>query len=108
MAFCKAESAMKQREKVLQGSVKATLRERVFAKRSGRGAHCLSPQGESMQPQRSERCRPLKKRRLLRCPPFSSLNVRAKYVSLLDLSGVLHPAFLNGRIKYNRPVAKRF
>jgi hypothetical protein len=43
------------RETVLQGSVKATLRERFFAKRSDRGANCLSPKGEFLRPQRSER-----------------------------------------------------
>jgi hypothetical protein len=30
------------------------------------------------------------------------------YASLLELSGALHPAFLNGRINSGRTVAKRF
>jgi hypothetical protein len=42
------------RETVLQGSFKAPLRERFLAKRSDRGANCLSPQGEFLLPQRSE------------------------------------------------------
>ena len=32
----------------------------------------------------------------------------SRYASFLGLSDVLHLAFLNGRIKYNRTVAKRF
>jgi hypothetical protein len=43
------------RETVLQGEVKTPLRERFFAKRSARGANCLSPKGEFLRPQRSER-----------------------------------------------------
>jgi hypothetical protein len=31
---------------VLQGSFKASLRERFLANRNGRGATCLSPEGE--------------------------------------------------------------
>jgi hypothetical protein len=43
------------RETVLQGSVKASLRKRFFAKWSDRGANCLSPKGEFLRPQRNER-----------------------------------------------------
>jgi hypothetical protein len=35
--------------------IKAPLRERFSAKRSARGANCLSPEGEFLRPQRSER-----------------------------------------------------
>jgi hypothetical protein len=45
----------KGRETILRGSVKASLRERFLAKRSARGANCLSPKGEFLRPQRSER-----------------------------------------------------
>jgi hypothetical protein len=38
----------------LRGEVKAPLRERFLAKRSARGANCLSPKGEFLRPQRSE------------------------------------------------------
>jgi hypothetical protein len=42
------------RETVLQGSVKAALRERLLAKRSARNVICLSPEGEFMTLQRNE------------------------------------------------------
>ena len=38
----------KDRKTVLQGSFKATLRKRFFAKRNGRNAMCLSLKGEFM------------------------------------------------------------
>jgi hypothetical protein len=38
----------KGRKTVFQGSFKATLRKRFFAKRNGRNAICLSPKGEFM------------------------------------------------------------
>jgi hypothetical protein len=39
---------VKGRETILQGEVKAPLRELFFAKRNGRNAICLSPEGEFM------------------------------------------------------------
>jgi hypothetical protein len=39
---------------ILQGSVKAPLRERFLSKCSDRGANCLSPKGEFLRPQRNE------------------------------------------------------
>jgi len=42
------DCTVKGREMVLQGEVKAPLRERFFAKRNGRNAICLSPEGEFM------------------------------------------------------------
>jgi hypothetical protein len=43
----------KGRERVLQGSFKASLRERFLMNRNGRVATCLSPQGEFV----AEQCR---------------------------------------------------
>ncbi|MCX5833714.1 MAG: hypothetical protein NTV99_04245, partial [Deltaproteobacteria bacterium] len=64
-----------------------------------RSANCLSPEGESLRPQRSKHRRLLKNDPLLRCPCPSSFNVRSQYASLLRTSGALHPALFEQPVK---------